>query len=104
MDRGSAEAGTKRTWHTVEVQAKTDLPLIVPELVKQVCDFITRHHFDFPYKVECEVRVSSQGCVNRAERTDLLNAVSTDLHGACISIHERDETQGDEKAARQEGA
>jgi hypothetical protein len=94
MDRGSG-----RTWHTVEVQAKTDLPLIVPELVKQVCDFITRHHFDFPYKVECEVRVSAQGCVNRAERAALLNAVSTDLHGACISIHE-----GDEKAARQEGA
>jgi hypothetical protein len=99
MDRGSAEAGTERTWHTAEVRATTDLPLIVPELVKQVCDFITRHHFDFPYKVECEVRVSAQGCVNRAERTDFLNAVSTDLHGASISIHE-----GDEKAARQEGA
>jgi hypothetical protein len=99
MDRGSAEAVTERTWQTVELQAKTDLPLIVPELVKQVCDFITRHHFDFPYKVECDVRVSAQGCVNQAERTNLLNAVSTDLHGACISIHE-----GDEKAACQEGA
>jgi hypothetical protein len=83
MDRG-----TERTWHTVEVQAKTDLPLIVPELVKQVCDFITGHHFDFPYKVECEVRVSAQGCVNQAQKMDFLNASSPDLHGASISVHE----------------
>ena len=96
----TGDAYTPKTYEptnrTLELEATTELPCVVPALASQMQQLGTAHGFDFPHKIECHVRVLFDGRVSQEDVQRLLRAVESELLGVSASASKGTDGGGDD--------